>query len=608
MHPTVSYPSIWQPATVALVVLGMHVAPSGLAREPDPKRAHVDRSPVDLAISPDGRQLVTANRTSHTLSLVEIKTGAVLDEAACGQEPAAVAFSPDGSQILATASESGELIAFALDDERLIQKGAVHLGFGPRGLALSSDGGTAYVALEEAAAVAVVDLDSMTGVRKIEVGRWPRYLALSPDDSRLAVGISGDRGVAVLDAAEGTVLYREVFSALNLGHMQIDRNNRFVYVPWVAYGSNPITAQNIRRGWVIASRVARVRLDGPARREAIALDQRGEAVGDPHGLALSPDERWLVVTASGSHELLVFQIAGLPFQAHGGPGDTIDDALAADASRFFRIPLGGRPMAARFARDGARVFVANYLGNAIQVVDLGQHAVVQTIELGSADEPSLARKGEAIFYDARRSLDQWYSCHTCHYEGGVNAVKMDTTNDGGFGSFKTVLDLHNVTETGPWTWHGWQTDFRSALSKSLTETMLGPQPTDDDLDALAAYLASLKSRASPFRNRDGSLAEAAARGKKLFESGRAGCRDCHRGAYFTDGQIHDVGLGQASDRYQGLNTPSLIGVHRRVKLLHDGRCDSLEEVLRGPHRPEAVNGAQLTDLEIADLAAYLRSL
>jgi cytochrome c peroxidase len=185
---------------------------------------------------------------------------------------------------------------------------------------------------------------------------------------------------------------------------------------------------------------------------------------------------------------------------------------------------------------------------------------------------------------------------------------MDTTNDGGFGSFKTVLDLHNVTETGPWTWHGWQTDFRSALSKSLTETMLGPQPTDDDLDALAAYLASLKSRASPFRNRDGSLAEAAARGKKLFESGRAGCRDCHRGAYFTDGQIHDVGLGQASDRYQGLNTPSLIGVHRRVKLLHDGRCDSLEEVLRGPHRPEAVNGAQLTDLEIADLAAYLRSL
>ena len=106
-------------------------------------------------------------------------------------------------------------------------------------------------------------------------------------------------------------------------------------------------------------------------------------------------------------------------------------------------------MAVRFARDGKRVFVANYLLNAVQVVDLPAQKVVRTIDLGGPTEPSLARRGEAIFYDGQRSLDQWYSCHSCHYEGHTNAVAMDTRNDGRFGNFKTVLSLRNVTPHRP---------------------------------------------------------------------------------------------------------------------------------------------------------------
>ena len=85
-----------------------------------------------------------------------------------------------------------------------------------------------------------------------------------------------------------------------------------------------------------------------------------------------------------------------PFQDYGGPGDHIDPSLLNDADRFYRIPLGGRPMAVRFSRDGQRVFVANYLLGAVQVVDLQQRSVVQTIDLGGATEPSLMRRGEAI--------------------------------------------------------------------------------------------------------------------------------------------------------------------------------------------------------------------
>jgi hypothetical protein len=105
------------------------------------------------------------------------------------------------------------------------------------------------------------------------------------------------------------------------------------------------------------------------------------------------------------------------------------------------------------------------------------------------------------------------------------------------------------------------------------------------------------------------LSESAARGKRVFHSELAGCANCHSGPYFTDGQIHDVGTGGFRDRYDGYNTPSLIGVYRKVLLMHDGRRDSLDALLTGPHNPAGVTGlGELSDDQRRDLIAYLKSL
>jgi YVTN family beta-propeller protein len=377
----------------------------------------------------------------------------------------------------------------------------------------------------------------------------------------------------------------------------------------MVYGTNPISEINIRRGWVLASRIARVRLDGPARREAISLDPKGQAIADPHGLAISKDEQWIVATASGSQELLVYRLPGLPFQDYGGPGDHIDAKLLADADRFFRIPLGGRPMGVRLSPDGRRAYVANYLGNSVQIIDLEARKVARTIDLGHAEQPSLARRGEAIFYDGRRSLDQWYSCHSCHYEGGTNAVSVDTLNDGSPNTYKTVLELYNLEHTAPWTWHGWQTDLRAAMRKSLTETMRGPEPTEEDISALLAFCQGLERAPNSHLGPNGELSEAAQRGKQIFASDKAGCANCHSGEYLTDGQVHDLGLATEYDRYRDSNTPSLLGVGQRVALMHDGRAAGLEELLDGPHNPAKVTGeGELTAVERRDLIEYLRSL
>jgi cytochrome c peroxidase len=390
--------------------------------------------------------------------------------------------------------------------------------------------------------------------------------------------------------------------------MQVAADGKHVYFPWIVYRHNPITEDNIRRGWVLASRIARVRLEEKSRREAISLDPQGKAVGDPHGLALSPDEQTLVCTASGTHELLIYKLPGLPFQDYGGPGDHIDAELLKDRARFDRIPLGGRPMAVRYSRHGNQVFVANALLNALQVVDVANRKLSRTIALRPESPPSLARRGEAIFYDAGRSLDQWYSCHSCHYEGHTNAVTMDTKNDGRFGNFKTILSLRGAAETGPWFWHGWQTDFPAALKKSMTDTMLGKEPNDTDVEAVAAFIKTLASPPNP-NLEEGHLSAPAARGEAVFHGEKAGCAVCHPSPRFTDSATHDVGLGAANDAYPEYSAPSLRGIYDRVLLLHDGRSRTLEEVLTGPHDPSQVTGkGKLSSEELHDLVAYLKSL
>ncbi|WP_158265612.1 c-type cytochrome [Blastopirellula marina] len=568
------------------------------------------RSPVAVVLAKDGHWLATANQTSGSVSLVDVASGQVTDELACGTHPSFLQKCLDGQHLVVTDTFGGKVRILEINDGKLLPKATIEVGFEPTGLAVSPDGQTAYVGLVATGEIAQLDLAAGKLVRKLEVGAWPRYLALSPDGSRLAVGCSGESRIAIVDVPTWEVAYTEKLSGgINIGHMQCSADGKYVYFPWMIYRSNPISRDNIRRGWVLGSRIGRVRLDDSEYREAITLDVPGTAVADPLGITMSGDEKRLIVAASGTHELLVYRRADLPWEGIGGPGDLIDPKLMRDPDLFGRIELGGRPMGIAMADDNRTVYVANYLKDNIQVVDIESREIVREIPLGPSISANQIRQGEAVFYDARHSLDQWYSCHSCHYNGGVNSKAMDTWNDGSALTMKTVLPLDNLSKTGPWTWHGWQVDLNDAMHKSFTTTMQGRRASEEEKEAILAYLNTDRFPPNPFRAKDGSLSAAAQRGKRVFESSDANCASCHSGDYFTDGKIHDVGLGADEDQYEGFNTPALVGIYRKVRFLHDARARNLEEVLTDFHSPEEVSGTRaLTEEEISDLVSYLKSL
>jgi len=253
-----------------------------------------------------------------------------------------------------------------------------------------------------------------------------------------------------------------------------------------------------------------------------------------------------------------------------------------------------------------RLAVANYLLDQLQIIDVPTFELAAAIDLDRRGEPTPARRGEAIFFDARRSLDQWYSCHTCHREGGTNAVIVDTFNDHTSRTYKTITPLYHVRQTGPWTWLGWQHDLRQAMIKSLTSTMLGGEPAEADVDDLLAYLNELQPPTPPWRDMPSAAAK---RGAAIFRSADRACSSCHAGPYFTDGELHDVGTGSRSDGDAPYNTPSLRHLYLRTRFLHDGRVSSLDALLQGPHAPRRVSGARpLSEQERSDLIEYLKRL
>ena len=575
-----------------------------------------DRSPIALALSPDGARLLVANQTSGTISWVDTKLGKVLVEAKTGDRPGGVAISRDGKVGVVAHWYGGDLAILDLVADRARVVGRVEVGPEPRGVVIADDGATAYVAVGASNEVARVDLPSRKVTGRVEVGREPRGLAPTPDGARLAVANARGRSISVVDLGKFAVERTIPMLADNLRQVAVSPDGRYAYVAAMNNRGFATTRNNIDQGWVLGQRIFRVMLDGSEPAESVSLDPRGDAAGDAHGFAFGEAGKLLAVSCGGTHEVMLLLDDETPLSWRNGVGrDTIDSGLLKDKKRFRRVRLGGRPTEIAFGPDGKTLYVANYLANSVQVVDAGSAKLIRTIELGGPDAPSLARRGEALFHDAYRSLNNWYSCNTCHSDGHTNGLDFDTLNDGWqdnsnthLRSRKKVPTLRGVASTGPWTWHGWQENLDDAMIESFTKSMQGKRPDKGEVEALVAYLATLEFPRNPNREPDGGLTPAARRGEVVFRSRKANCASCHSGPEFTDGKRHDLGLNELGDVYKGHNPPSLRGAYDKDPYLHDGRAGTLREALAGDHAPETVGGEPISESELDDLIAYLKSL
>lgn len=576
---------------------------------PEPK-PEPHRSPVDVAVVPGASRALTANQASDSASLVDLTTGTVLAEVPCGRRPSGVACSADGRRAAVSNLWSATITLLEVRGDTLLRGGEMPAGDQPRSLAFALDGNSLYAALGGAGEVVQIDWRTRKALRRWSAPGEPRRLALSRDGRFLAAAGARSGRVWCWDTrGGGQVWERRIMGAFNLHGLTFSADGKELVAAHIHDRQRAINLRNIEEGWAIDNRLTRLTLqpDRHAEYWQLALDTRGKAVGDPCAVAFNARGDTLAVAAAGTHELLLFRAGAIPWSAGSDPGDLLNPVLDLGDGKFRRVPVGCRPAAVQFVDDGDLVVVANHLLDAVQVVDTRAGKVTRTIPLGNPARPSLARQGEAIFYDAARSHHQWFSCHTCHADGHTCGRTFDTLNDDSYGNPKLTPTLRGVSRTGPWTWHGWQTDLGKAVEKSLTDTLFGPRPSANDVRALEAFLDTLDHPPNPHHNPDGALSEAAERGKALFH-GKARCARCHHGDHYTSTKNHDVKIEPDNSDYDLWNPPSLRGAYDRGPYFHDGRADTLEEVLQFHHAPERLGGAALTPQERSELVEFLKAL
>ena len=138
----------------------------------------VGKGPEGFDVSPDGKQLWTANSNDGTVSVIDLATRKVTDTFDIHTKRSnRVKFTPDGKLVLASDLGTGDLIILDAATHKEVKR--LNLGKGVAGIVLTADSGHAYVAVSPDNNVAVVNLTTFSVESRIPTGHGPDGMAWS---------------------------------------------------------------------------------------------------------------------------------------------------------------------------------------------------------------------------------------------------------------------------------------------------------------------------------------------------------------------------------------------------------------------------------------------
>jgi YVTN family beta-propeller protein len=599
------------------------------------------RSPLSVIVAPDGKTLYVSDKTAGCVTTLDATTGEKLGETPIAGEPHGLALSADGKNLYVTQRKTNSIAL--IDTKEGTSIGRIPVGAWPVGLALANKGKRLYCCNQDSHTVSVIDLTTDQQIDEIVVVREPAFAAISADESRLVVanylpaGAGTDPDLAAEVSIIDTRARRQVArvklppGSTMAGGVWISPNGKWAYVVHVL-GRFDLPITRLEEGWVHTSALSVIDLEAGVRWATVLLDSLTEGAADPWAVTGSTDGKTLWISHRGTHEISKLNVGLIHELLAGnvpeeiaarkdGARDNIWVRITKDKTQIEqltrdltalhlsgaiqRFSSGGKgPTGLALSPDGKRLYVANYYGGAVGVLDATRGNLLSMFPLGKQSAPDAVRRGEIYFHDATRCFQHWHSCATCHLDGGrVDGLPWDFLRDG-IDNGKDVPSLVNLLHTPPYNRLATRPDARYCIETGVQGSHhVTPEP--EEVDDLLAYVGSLTAEVNPILPK---FAEAARRGKALFE-GKAECASCHPGPYFTDKQMHNVGITNANEPNARYDTPSLVEAYRTAPYFHDGRAITIPDALT-KHGTEGLHGnlSELSPSELDDLIAYVLSL
>jgi YVTN family beta-propeller protein len=574
--------------------------------EPETNSKSNWRGPSALWLSSDGATLLAAGAKSGAISVIDLERRQVVGEIPIGKSLVALAATADGRTLAAVDARSNELLILDRDGRTITIRSRVPMPIQPTSVVVDRNGENCFVASRWSRVISRVDLRAGEVIATIPLGFSPHQSIVLPDAKTLVVTDAFSGMMAMIDIDSNRVLREVNIPGHNMRGLALSSSGRELLVThMIVTESAPTTRDNVFWGITMTSNMRVIPIaalmdatKNPVREaHTHFFGDPGNASGDPEALAILSDGTAIVCLA-GVGELAIGR-----YYPYG----------------FRRLAVGRRPVALAVSADEKLAYVANSHSDTISVIDIAARAKIDDIALtsgapglGSTHDSSPARRnsealtlveeGERLFYDAKLSLDGWFSCHSCHTDGHTNGHRADTFGDGSYGAPKTVLTLLGTANTQPWAWNGSKKQLEDQVRDSLRLTMQPKSlPNERSIAALTAYLRSLSPPpVTAWQKADSAVV---ARGERVFNA--RGCADCHVPPIYTSAQVHDVGLDDGDGGNHEFNPPSLRGLVHNGPYFHDGRARALEDVFRvHNHRLRTT----LADDELDDLIAFLRSL
>lgn len=560
------------------------------------------RRPVALAIA--GNLLFVANRDSGTVSVIDPDGGRVLHEQRVGRRLADLKRIPGKSAALLAIDETQHaLIALSYQSGKLIEAARFQVAKYPVTLAVSEHSKLCSIASLWSRRLTLFSLGNGLRLRKlktIDLPFAPRMQMFINRQWLLAADSFGGR-LGLVNVSTLKLSAVRTIEGHNIRGLALSNDGRQLLIAHQLLNSGvPTTRSRVFWGTVMGNVLRMVSLSHLLPEHASEDDLetvRDEPIGRWSLIPLGEPER-----ASGDPAAIAVTSGGKVAVALAGVGEVT--LGRPELATMTRRKVGSRPTALALDQRRNALYIANTFSDSISVLDVEGGQVTGTIPLGSKPQLSLAQQGEVLFYDARLSLDGWYSCQSCHTDGHTNGLRNDNFADDTTGTPKQVPSLLGTSQTGPWSWKGSRQTLAEQISKSIESTMHGEgkAAAKENVAALEAYLKTLLPPPSLAAARDQLVRADLVRGRRVFE--KQGCIDCHQGATLTSPETYDVGLTDEAG-LSAFNPPSLRGVSQRDRLFHDGRARNLQHVItRFRHQLTS----DLSKAEARDLLNYLRGI
>ena len=291
--------------------------------------------------------IYVSNEEANLVHVIDAATMKERASIAIGNGPRGMALSPDGGSLLVAVSKDNRIAVVDVASGRIT--GHIPSGADPETFAVAPDGKRLYAANEDDNLLSVVDVDGRKITAEIQVGGEPEGTAVSPD-GKLVVQTSESASMAhVVDAASGTVI----------DNILVDTRPR--YVAFTPDGKQFWVSSEIR-GTVAMFDAATRKQIGKIDFQPLARDNPPERVVQPVGI---------VFTRDGSRAFVALGRAGL-----------IAEVDPARRTLVRTYPVGWRAWNLALSADEKSIYTANGLTGDMSAIDIVANKPLGTVKLG----------------------------------------------------------------------------------------------------------------------------------------------------------------------------------------------------------------------------------